>query len=96
MNIEPPTTQCKYCPFRSDGGIKLSQAKTEEIYRYLLQGVNHLCHLVVTRNQVCWGGRQWQLEVFYRLGYIGSPTNKALAEAMRRSGVEPGKHIECR
>lgn len=94
MKIEPPTTQCRTCPFRSDGGLKLHPDHLAEIYGYLLEGSNHFCHSVRTKNQVCWGGRQWQLEMFYRLGRISAPTNEALADAMRQAGVAPKKHVD--
>lgn len=92
MNIKPPTTQCQSCPFRDDG-IKLRPAYLGQIYGYLLKGENHLCHAVRDDKRVCFGGRQWQLEMFYRLGIIRNPTNEALAEAMRESGVEPKECI---
>lgn len=90
--IKPSTTQCKSCPFRYDG-LKLSPAYLSNICQYLLEGENHLCHSVRHEKRVCWGARQWQLEVFYRLGRIDAPTNEALAEAMRTFGVEPQSHI---
>lgn len=90
--MQPPTEQCKSCPFRR-GGLQLQPHYLAQIYQYLLEGENHLCHRSRQENRVCWGGRQWQLEVFHRLGYIAAPTNEALAARMRDSGVEPKEHI---
>ena len=82
--------QCRDCPFRPDGA-RLRENAMDRIYGYLLEGVNHICHN--TTDSVCVGGREWQLEIWYRLGRIKAPTNEALAEAMRAAGVEPKEHI---
>lgn len=92
MNLKPPTTQCQSCPFHDDG-IKLRPTYLGQIYEYLLNGENHFCHSVRDDKRVCFGGRQWQLDMFYRLGHISAPTNEALAEAMRQADVEPSECI---
>lgn len=87
-----PKSQCKTCPFLPDG-LPLDSDKMAEIYQYLIEGVNHLCHSDHSSETVCFGGRQWQLEIWHRIGRISAPTNEALADAMRAAGVEPKKHI---
>lgn len=85
--------QCKTCPFRESGGVDLRPERMAEIQSYLLNGTNHMCHSDRSNESVCYGGRQWQLEMWYRLGIITSPTNEALCEAVRKVGIEPGAHI---
>lgn len=83
---------CKSCPFR-DGGLHLSPEKMTEIYLYLIEGVNHFCHSDRTNNTICRGGRNYQIEIWARIGRISAPTDEALAEAMRKAGIEPKGHI---
>ena len=87
-----PNKQCRDCPFRSDG-VELRPEKMANIFSYLIEGVNHLCHKDRTNNTVCLGGRNWQLKMWCSRGWIAEPTNEALATEMRGLGVEPEKHI---
>lgn len=87
-----PEQQCASCPF-SCTGLKLGKDKMFEIYQYLFEGTNHLCHSDRSGATICWGGRQWQLDVWSKMGIIEEPTNEALAIAMEKAGVEPKAHI---
>lgn len=87
-----PKTQCNSCPFLDDG-LELSPAYMAEIYTYLARGYNHLCHSDSTNNNVCLGGRQWQLDYLYKKGWIMQPTNWALEQAMNKAGVVPKQNI---
>lgn len=90
-----PKKQCASCPFRPDG-LKLSGEKISEIYTYLFTGANHLCHSDRSGETICYGGREWQREIFYKFGVIKQPTNEALADAMQNLGIEPKEHINRR
>lgn len=84
--------QCRSCPFLPEG-LCLPPDTMSEIYSYLFGGTNHLCHSDRSDNTVCLGGRKVTLETWYLMGKISAATNEALAEAMRRHGVEPKEHI---
>lgn len=84
--------QCKSCPFLPDG-LPINSNEMSRIQQYLIEGTNHLCHSDCTSKTICKGGRQWQLEIWYRMGRIQAPTHEALVKAMRATGVEPAKHI---
>lgn len=84
---------CETCPFAGRRPIDLGAAKTAEILAYLGEGQNHLCHSDRTNRTVCRGGRTVQLRLMFVRGIISAPTDEALAEAMRRAGIEPGNHI---
>ena len=92
MELKPGTKvarqQCATCPFRhqSDGGLALSAEKMTEVYIYLLGGTNHLCHSDRDDSTICRGGRNYQLTIWHRLGWIASPTDEALAEAIVTAG----------
>lgn len=79
---------CADCPFRPEG-LKLGPEKMNEIYGYLLQGTNHLCHSDRTNHTICRGGRDWQLTMLARLGLIAQPSDAALEGAMLERGVIP-------
>lgn len=84
--------QCKTCPFKRENQEMLSVERWGDIYKYLLKGVNHICHS--TDKHVCRGGRDWQLNVWCSMGIISGPTDAALFEAMRKEGVEPVVKVE--
>lgn len=84
--------QCETCPFLK-GGLDLGISKMNEIHTYLLQGANHLCHSDQSHKTVCRGGRNWQLEMFHRIGWLSEPTNSALRTAMENMGIAARDHI---
>lgn len=85
--------ECRSCPFRK-GGLNLGITKMNEIVGYLIGGENHLCHSDRTNHTICRGGRDYQLEIWHRVGMIDHPTDDALSNALTRSGLTPGGHIE--
>jgi hypothetical protein len=87
-----PKKQCSSCPFLDDG-IQLPMTKMLEIYSYLMDGTNHLCHSDRTDNTICVGGRNFQLQFWYEAGIISEPTNEALKEAMLKNGITPNDGI---
>ncbi len=93
MNLKPNTKvnthKCKTCPFRTDGrGLALDPSRIAEIQTYLMEGTNHFCHSDRSNNTICRGGRDFQLTIWYRLGVLSEPTDKALLEAMLERGIE--------
>jgi hypothetical protein len=92
MKLKPGTKlalqQCNSCPFR-EGGLGLGITKLEEIKAYLLQGTNHFCHSDSNNKTICRGGRNYQLEMWYKAGIISAPTDEALEEAMLKMGITP-------
>jgi hypothetical protein len=83
--------QCKSCIFRKDG-VKLSPERMAQIENYLAQGKTHMCHSPALdqpgskkRNtRACRGGRDYVLEIWFRMGLIPEPTDAALEEEMRK------------
>lgn len=91
---KPSKVQCKTCPFRNDEqAILLPPMKMVEIYEYLENGANHICHNDIKNELVCRGARDWQLKRFVALGLIAAATDEALAAAMTAADVNPRKHI---
>jgi hypothetical protein len=87
-------TQCANCPFREDGNeLPLNPDYFDRIKDYLYEGQNHLCHNDRRNATICRGGRLYQLEQWARTGTIATPTHACLADAMRKTGVEPAAHI---
>lgn len=78
--------QCNNCPFLKDSPLH-DQRLLTRIYRYLIDGTNHVCH--ATNRHVCRGGRDFQLNLFHQIGHISEPTDQALLEVMRSRGIEP-------
>lgn len=84
---------CKNCPFQEVGAIELAPGRVEEIKSYLVSGTNHECHGDRTGHTICRGGRNYQLEMWCRMGIIPEATDAALREAMKQAGVEPKGHV---
>lgn len=86
--------QCHTCIFRPAQQVVCPQ-RLAEIQAYLLQGNTHLCHspdqaepASHKRNtHACRGGRDWQLQIWHRLGFLDQPTDEALDLAMRQMGI---------
>lgn len=87
-------SKCKTCVFRreEEGGCPLAPGRREEIHAYVLTGVNQLCHHEDNK-KICRGGRELQLQIWHRLGFIEAPTDAALRKAMIDNGFSPGSHI---
>lgn len=98
MKVQPGTKindqQCATCPFREDGeGYDLGHERLAEICLYLTKGENHFCHSDRSNRTICRGGRDYQLNLFHRMGVIDAPTDEALRAAMKESGLDPQEHI---
>ena len=90
--IKPGTkvrkTKCATCVFRSEheGGIQLAPGRREEIQRHCINGLNQLCHHE-NDHMICRGGRDFTLQIWFRLGLIAAATDAALEQAMREKGL---------
>lgn len=86
MKLKKGTTvrgsQCVSCPFR-EGGLDLGHKRMTEIETYLINGTNHMCHSDESNKTICRGGRNYQLEMWTRLGIISEPTDAALESAIK-------------
>ena len=89
MKINP--NPCKTCPFVTPNIVRPD--KMLEIYGYLLEGVNHLCHKDRSNKTVCRGGRNFQLQAFCAMGLVENPTDASLRTAMTKVNVKPEEHI---
>lgn len=87
-------TMCGSCIMRpeSQGGISLTPERRAEIVAYLMEGQNQLCHSDNNKT-ICRGGRDYQLNLWARLGIISAPTDEALRQAMTLSGISPKSHV---
>ena len=74
--------KCKSCPFNTDkNGRHPCPRLVSEIQRRILTEASQICHHPVIYSQpethLCRGARDFQLEMFYRLGVIDAPTDEA-------------------
>jgi hypothetical protein len=86
------TNQCKSCPFLQENQDIVRPTEWAKIYKYLLDGTQHICHS--TSRHVCRGARNWQLNVWQRTGLINEATDASLHETMEQAG-EPPKTKDC-
>jgi len=83
---------CGSCIFRSDGNqANIRPGRLDEIRTYLLNGKAHQCHGPQIKGKrtsiVCRGGRDYQLQVWSRMGLITEATDEALEDTMRKLGL---------
>ncbi len=74
--------KCKTCPFRvNDEGRHPCPELVSQIQAQVITEASQICHhpSVYGKEQthICRGARDYQLEIFYRLGMIDSPTDEA-------------------
>lgn len=62
---------------------------TENYYRHWLKGLLYTDGVKFLAQQAGRGGRNWQLDIFARLGLIAEPSDAALAAAMHECGLIP-------
>lgn len=72
--------RCKTCPFGEEGNLDVKH----NVESRLLEALQ-MCHGTgwPKGTHLCRGARDWQLQVFYRLGVITEPTDEAW-DAKRR------------
>ena len=91
--IEMPIMRemCETCPFREDReGV--DEVRTGVMQRVMTEG-SQTCHSTCLAigerhdSHLCRGARNFQLEVFARMGVIGAPTDEAWDERCQSIGL---------
>jgi hypothetical protein len=80
--MEVQVKPCKSCPFAGEEPIELPVETQIEINKNLTNST-HLCHSSNNR-LICRGGRNLQLKIFYRMGWISEPTDESLQEVFNK------------
>ncbi len=77
--------QCATCPFRTDERGRYRNPElvaTSQVM--LLSEASRICHHPRLKGKkethICRGARDWQLEIFYRMGFLSAPTDRAWNE----------------
>ena len=78
-------TKCSTCPFGPNG----NQQIREMVERRILTEASQTCHSTGVAHgrqdtHLCRGARDFQLQVFRRIGVISAPTDEAWAKAVAR------------
>lgn len=66
---------CKTCPFSDGGSLQVRQS----VQRRCLSVGSQLCHGTGNKT-LCRGARDFQLQIFHRLGVLKEPTDKCWRE----------------
>lgn len=84
-------SRCSTCPFRTDKRGRHPDPKlvSSIMQRAMSQG-SHLCHHPRSSNKqtethLCRGARDFQLQVFHRLGLLEAPTDAAWQKQLEKS-----------
>ena len=85
-NWRPRPTKCPSFPFRTDSdGRHPDPSLVNRIQTQVLSKASQICHHPRTHGkdefQLCRGARDFQLQIFFRLGRINAPTDKAWDQA---------------
>jgi hypothetical protein len=91
MNLDPNNVRlkiCKTCPFNLNGVEEIR----EKVKRRSLTEGNQICHTSQIEKrkdlQICRGARNYQLEIFYRMGVIAEPTDQAWEQKLKEINHE--------
>ncbi len=81
------SVQCASCPWRDDRGIIRDQPEMlGNLMTAVLSRANQFCHAPALSGraemQICRGARDFQLQVFHRLGVLPAPTDQAWADTL--------------
>lgn len=63
------SNRCKSCIFNPNQKT-ITVNRLLEIQEYLIKGISHECHVT---NLICRGSREFQAQIFYRMGLISEP-----------------------
>jgi hypothetical protein len=78
--------QCATCPFRTNKDPQL----VARIQKQCLTEASQICHHPALHDEkefeLCRGARNFQLEIFHRLGVIKAPTDEAWQETREKYG----------
>lgn len=88
--------KCKTCPFK-DGNEDLADIKASVIATVLASG-SQVCHTSgwPVGTHLCRGARDFQLMVFYRMGFLDAPTDEAWEQRCQELGLRaPGNSGEA-
>lgn len=74
--------KCSSCPFREDTDGKCNDPKlVERIKKDVLQEASQICHHPRLSDKeethLCRGARDFQLQIFHRIGFLETPTDLA-------------------
>lgn len=71
-NMKVNAKRCSTCPFNEDGCIEIRNVVMQRIME--LQ-TSQLCHHT-DNTTLCRGARNWQKQIFYRLGFLDDESDK--------------------
>ena len=80
---------CPTCPFKRDeAGVEKCQEIADMVRVRCMTSASQICHHPrlhgKNENSLCRGARDYQLQMFYRIGFISAPTDEAWEEARKR------------
>lgn len=87
FNLPVMAAQCPTCPFRVEaGGRHPDPQLVSRIQLRCLTEASQICHHPRLQGKpethLCRGARNYQIEIFYRLGLLDEPTDAAWARAL--------------
>ncbi len=82
--------QCQTCPFRAnEHGIHPDPKLVADIQARCLTEASQICHHSTLNGKetthLCRGARDYQLQIFYRLGMLSEPTDVCWDETLAKS-----------
>ncbi|MGH8001983.1 MAG: hypothetical protein ACREPR_21780 [Brasilonema sp.] len=87
VNLPVMKAKCKTCPFHTDEhGRHLDPHLVSIIQADIISKASQLCHhprlIGEKETHICRGARDFQIEIFYRLGVLETPTQEAWDKAL--------------
>jgi hypothetical protein len=73
-------TLCETCPFNDDGCIAIRT----RVQQRVLSQASQMCHGTENKT-LCRGARDFQIQIFYRMGFLKEETDKCWEEIWQKT-----------
>ena len=83
---------CVSCPFAENGCIEVRNAVQSRVLEHASQLCHHPRISGHKETHLCRGARDFQLTIYYRMGFIMAPTDDAWTAKCRELGIGGGEH----
>jgi hypothetical protein len=77
--------KCATCPFNDNGDLQVRAS----VERRILADASQMCHSTgwPKGTHLCRGARDFQLQIFYRMGFLPEPNDEAWAAKRKELGI---------
>jgi len=84
-NMPVMQSNCETCPFRPDGDLRLRSSIEQRVMTTASQTCHHTGSVHGKPDtHLCRGARDYQIQIFFRMGILDAETDEAWTKAQRK------------